>query len=289
MAKQPWMKFHPLDWRADPGLRSCSFAARGLWIDMITLMHDCEPYGYLLVGGKPPSTAKLAAVLSGNEKEVQKLLAELEEANVFNRDSQGVIYSRRMVRDKKKADQDEQHGKRGGNLSLKPLDSPKVKAGDNGGVNPRDNGGDKARIKNKESEEEEITPPIVLPSHAPARDPAVVVGSEEEGEGKPSVDQKLAKLDAIFPGCGANITNLARFSDWERWNYDWALDVVPTFHEIAEQYGPGWQPGALIFFDKPIARRYHARISGHIPTPRRSKHRTAEEIRAILAAANGGG
>src|SRR5262249_9506483 len=112
-------------------------------------------------------------------------------------------------------------------------------------------------------------------------------GSEEES-GKLSPEQKLAKLDAIFPGCGANITNLRRFSDWENWNYDWRLDVEPTLHEIAEQYGPGWMPSALIFFDKPIARRYHARVSGHIPTPRRSMGRglrgmTQEEINAAIA------
>jgi hypothetical protein len=44
-------------------------------------------------------------------------------------------------------------------------------------------------------------------------------------------------VDAISPGAGAVITNLARFTDWERWNYDWHLDVEPTLREIAEQQG----------------------------------------------------
>jgi len=35
------------------------------------------------------------------------------------------------------------------------------------------------------------------------------------------------------PHAGAVITNLARFGDWERWNYDWDLDVEPTLREIA--------------------------------------------------------
>jgi hypothetical protein len=39
--------------------------------------------------------------------------------------------------------------------------------------------------------------------------------------------------------------------------------------------------GGLVYFDKPIARRYHARISGlQSAAPRRSKYRTPEEIRA---------
>jgi len=47
----PWMKFYPADWRSDPMLRLCSLAARGLWAEMICLMHEAEPYGSLLVNG----------------------------------------------------------------------------------------------------------------------------------------------------------------------------------------------------------------------------------------------
>jgi hypothetical protein len=103
----------------------------------------------------------------------------------------------------------------------------------------------------------------------------------KEGEGKLSAEQKLKRLDEIFPGAGAVITNLARFSDWERWNYDWDLDVEPTLREIAESQGLGWMPGGLIYFDKPIARRYHARVAGITPQPRRAgRHRTEEDARA---------
>jgi len=77
-------------------------------------------------------------------------------------------------------------------------------------------------------------------------------------------------VDEIFPGAGAVITNLARFGDWERWNYDWDLDVEPTLREIAESQVPGWMPGGLLYFDKPIARRYHARIAGLTAHPRRA-------------------
>jgi len=51
--KQPWLKFFPSDWRADPALRMCSLAARGLWIEMLCLMHEARPHGSLLVNGKP--------------------------------------------------------------------------------------------------------------------------------------------------------------------------------------------------------------------------------------------
>ena len=48
----PWMKFYPSDWRADPALRMCSLGARGLWAEMMCIMHEAEPYGCLLVNGQ---------------------------------------------------------------------------------------------------------------------------------------------------------------------------------------------------------------------------------------------
>jgi hypothetical protein len=46
------MKFYPADWRADAMLRLCSIAARGLWAEMMCIMHDAERYGSLLVNGR---------------------------------------------------------------------------------------------------------------------------------------------------------------------------------------------------------------------------------------------
>jgi hypothetical protein len=59
---RPWMKFYPSDWRADPALRMCSIAARGLWIEMICLMHEAAPRGSLRVNGQAVSEGQLAAL-----------------------------------------------------------------------------------------------------------------------------------------------------------------------------------------------------------------------------------
>lgn len=98
-AKRPWMKWYPADWRSEPGLRMCGFAARGLWADLIALMHEAEPYGCLLVNGRAPSAQQLAAMLGGTVKQIETLLSELETAGVFSRDDEGVIFCRRMIRD----------------------------------------------------------------------------------------------------------------------------------------------------------------------------------------------
>lgn len=132
--KKPWMKFYPSDWRADEALRSCSIAARGLWVEMMALMHVADPYGSLLVKGKRPDKKQLASLAGISEKDCISLLMELEGMAVFARDEDGTIYSRRMRRDAEKALVDKSNGKMGGN--------PKVKEG----VNPPDNGGVKAHI-----------------------------------------------------------------------------------------------------------------------------------------------
>lgn len=135
--KQPWFKFYPSDWRGDAKLRMCSIAARGLWAEMLCVMHEAEPYGHMLIEGKPVVNRQIAALAGISMAECGKLMCELESAGVYSRTEDKIIYSRRMVRDRQKADKDRENGKGGGN--------PKITDRDNGGVNPPVNGGDKAQ------------------------------------------------------------------------------------------------------------------------------------------------
>ena len=97
--KRPSFQFYPADWRRDAALQSCSVAARGLWIELMCVMHDCEPYGVLAVNGRAMSPAQLARLVGEHEKVIVRLLAELEDAGVCSRDEEGRLFSRRMVKD----------------------------------------------------------------------------------------------------------------------------------------------------------------------------------------------
>lgn len=97
--KRPASQYYWGDWRRDTALQACSLAARGLWHEMNCLMHDCEPYGHLCVGPAAMQPAQLARLVGITPKECTLLLDELEGAGVFSRTPEGVIYSRRMVRD----------------------------------------------------------------------------------------------------------------------------------------------------------------------------------------------
>lgn len=100
--KRPAFMFYPSDWRSDTELRVCSIAARGLWIDMLALMHAGEPYGHLTVDGATVSDSQLARLVGESPSLIKRLLKELEAHGVFSRTEQGVIYSRRMVIDEQK-------------------------------------------------------------------------------------------------------------------------------------------------------------------------------------------
>lgn len=114
----PWFKFYPTDWRSDSGLRMCSRAARGLWIDMLTIMHEATPRGELRVAGVALDVATLSRCLGEPADDVAADLAELERAGVFSRRKNGVIFSRRMVRDEEKRRKLRENGKKGGNPTL---------------------------------------------------------------------------------------------------------------------------------------------------------------------------
>lgn len=102
-------------WRADPGVRACSYAARGLWCEMLWLMAESDRRGYLQqASGSPLSPEQLARMTGGSAEEVTRLLQELEDSGVYSRTDQGVIYNRRMVRDERKSSLCAQAGKKGG-------------------------------------------------------------------------------------------------------------------------------------------------------------------------------
>lgn len=99
--KRPSFQFYPADWRNDPALRMCSLAARGLWWEMLCVMHTCEPYGHLVAAAKAIEPEELGRIVGESAKDVRRWLAELERHAIFSRTEDGTIFSRRMIRDEK--------------------------------------------------------------------------------------------------------------------------------------------------------------------------------------------
>ena len=127
--RAPWLKWYPADWRADPRLRMCSLAARGLWIEILGYMHEGDPYGHLAINGRTPQAREIAALVGAPVKVVERALEELRDNGVFSVTDAGLIYSRRMVRDKEKAEADRTNGSRGGNPRLREAGKPATETG----------------------------------------------------------------------------------------------------------------------------------------------------------------
>jgi hypothetical protein len=98
--KRPAFMFYTKDYMGDSALRLCSAAARGLWVDMLCLMHSGNPYGCLTVstqqGDRPMRMKELCKITSIKPSEGRKLLAELETNNVF---SWGILDSNGELRE----------------------------------------------------------------------------------------------------------------------------------------------------------------------------------------------
>jgi hypothetical protein len=165
--KRPAFQWYPGDWRRDTALQSCTIDARGLWVEMINLMHDGEPYGHLTAGGITITPTMLGTLTGVPLPRIKKLLAELEDRQVFSRTQADVIYSRRMVRDEDLRERRATYGKLGGNPNLMPKDLSA-------------NGGGKVTTKVEEKVEEKVKPKV-NPNPTPATATAVasaVAGKE---------------------------------------------------------------------------------------------------------------
>ncbi|MGB3882019.1 MAG: hypothetical protein WA955_15725 [Diaphorobacter nitroreducens] len=97
--KRPAFQFYPADWRKDVELQSCSMAAQGLWINAMCVAHECEPYGHLMVNGKPMTCAQLGRQVGLSQKETETLVTELLDAGVAKKGADGALFSKRMVQD----------------------------------------------------------------------------------------------------------------------------------------------------------------------------------------------
>ena len=99
MAKLPSFQFYPGDWMKDPNLRRCSHAAKGVWIDMLCLMFECDERGVLASGGVPWGLDEIARAVGGAPDMTLSCVEELLAMGVASRNSSGAIFSRRLVRD----------------------------------------------------------------------------------------------------------------------------------------------------------------------------------------------
>ena len=119
MSKLPAIQFYPGDWRKDPGVQSLSFHDRGVWFEILLLMHESDARGKLILNGKPMPTEALGRLLGLDNQILTTTLTKLLEYGVASKcEESGVISCRRMVRDEELRQVRKTCGKLGGNPKL---------------------------------------------------------------------------------------------------------------------------------------------------------------------------
>jgi len=116
--KRPAFQFYPADWRKDLELGACSFTTRGIWFEMLCVMHEARPYGFMAMDGRAIPDQAAANLVRVPLPAYRRAIGELETNGVFSRTEDGLIYCRRMVRDERLRNVRADAGKLGGNPNL---------------------------------------------------------------------------------------------------------------------------------------------------------------------------
>jgi hypothetical protein len=94
----------------------CSLEARGLWIELLCIMHNANRRGYLETPqGAPLDDDQTSRLIGAFKDDLYRCKCELLEHGVFSvEESSGVIYCRRMIKETIKAEKCANAGRSGG-------------------------------------------------------------------------------------------------------------------------------------------------------------------------------
>lgn len=119
VAKLPALQFYPGDWKKDMGVQALDLHDRGLWFEMLLLMHDSDQRGKLVLNGRPMPHVAIARAVGLDIQIFEERLTLLLELGVASLEAEtGIIYCRRMVKDEKNRAAHSEAGKKGGNPAL---------------------------------------------------------------------------------------------------------------------------------------------------------------------------
>lgn len=117
-SKKESFAFYPQDWMSDSRLRLCSAGARGLWIDILCLMHLSNERGYLLIDDTVLDEQMLQKRLGYDAQEFDDCFTELRRYNIIKKDENNRYFCKRIVNAQLLSEKRSMSGKLGGNPNL---------------------------------------------------------------------------------------------------------------------------------------------------------------------------
>lgn len=117
--KMPALQFYPADWRKDLAVQALGYHDRGVWFEMLCLMHESSERGVMLLNGAPIAEDVIARLLGLDNQTFNQTLGTLLTYGVAKRrQDDNAIFSKRMVDDEKLCQIRREAGKLGGNPAL---------------------------------------------------------------------------------------------------------------------------------------------------------------------------
>lgn len=117
--KMPAFQFYPADWRKDSAVQSLDYETRGVWFEMLCIMHESSERGVLLLNGAPMPEEALARLLGLDNQNLSKHLTKMQAYGVAKRrQCDGALFNKRMVEDERLCEIRRNAGKKGGNPLL---------------------------------------------------------------------------------------------------------------------------------------------------------------------------
>lgn len=241
-----WTKWFWSDWMTDKGLRACSLAARGLWMDMLCIAAEADPPGYVSVNGNGLDAKGIASIVGKPVEEIQPLLDELFHSGVYSVNRSGVIFSRRIIRDEKRRQASAKGGKSGGRQAVEnkrgifstpdPTPDPTPRGTPDATPHPMEVN-HKPEARKEDSIESKSTTPRATAAWGAA--------------------EKYERLVAAARGWvdeqSSNIVQIKAILDLEAMGCDFALDVLPVVAENVpllsdrlRSWGARWLRDAVI-------------------------------------------
>jgi len=256
--KLPAIQFYPGDWKKDAGVQSLSFHDRGVWFEILLLMHESPERGKLLLGGKAMPHEALARLLGLDNQILTTTITTLLEYGVASLcEDTGALCSRRMIRDEQIRQVRAEAGKKGGNPNL-------VNQNPTTGVKQKSTPSSSSSISTSSSEEE---------SHVSANFIASQYVAAIGGRGVTVTDKRLKAIRA-------------RWKDpYWRDNWQEALEVASSTPFLQGQNNTGWKI-SFDWFLQPdsVAKILEGNYEGSENVTTSQKRPTAAEQREALNA-----
>ncbi len=99
MSELPWFKMNAADYLGDIKLKRCSFAARGVYIELLCIAFQCDERGVFITEGIVWTKDEILRSIAGDINEISAAWDELVRWKRFKQRDDGAYYNSRLVRD----------------------------------------------------------------------------------------------------------------------------------------------------------------------------------------------